>query len=377
MLHVSTILRASGGIGTWLLALARSFNRHRFSFEFAFYVHSPCSLASEIASFGCRVHSLEAEGDERLEQLLRTDTYDIVHVHSFPSSRNPLRVAAARGVGLRIFHSHSVSSVARAQWREVRTDASAAPNLRLAVSRSSARSTFGRRAWVPGYYSLQPSGVDLAPFRDLRDLDRVRHELGVPPTSLVLGTIGRLAPEKNLSMLLRIGAELHRRGIDFRTLLLGDGPLHHALEEEARTLGIGPFLLPIRTSREVARVLCGAMDVFVFPSLGEGLGLALLEAQAAGVPCVVSEHANPASVVIPSLVHKVRLRAGPTRWADKITAVHGRKLPLERALEHVERSPFEATRTVRRIESLYLSKLAFMCGDHAIADSRELDSAQT
>jgi glycosyltransferase involved in cell wall biosynthesis len=114
-----------------------------------------------------------------------------------------------------------------------------------------------------------------------------RQQLAIASDDVVIGTVGRLVPVKDQSMLLRAAAELKRRTRRFRLLLAGDGPLRDALQEQAHALGIQNEVSFLGERRDVEVVLA-ACDVFVLSSLSEGLSNTILEAMSTGLPVVAT-----------------------------------------------------------------------------------------
>ncbi|HKS54580.1 MAG TPA: glycosyltransferase [Steroidobacteraceae bacterium] len=136
------------------------------------------------------------------------------------------------------------------------------------------------------------NGVDPAHFApDETDVRRneERRRLGVPPHGFVVGTVGRMAPEKNQAVLIDAVAELRRRGIEASLLFIGDGALRGELEQRATALGIRQHAIFAGKVSDVRPALC-AMDVFVLPSTQvETFSNAALEAMAMGKAVVLSE----------------------------------------------------------------------------------------
>ncbi len=117
----------------------------------------------------------------------------------------------------------------------------------------------------------------------------VRAELGIPLDATVVGHVGRFVPAKNHRFLLEIAEEISKRRPDIHFLLVGDGPLRSDIEARAGAMGFDGNMHFAGSRTDVPRLMCGGMDVFVFPSVWEGLPMALIEAQAAGLPCVISD----------------------------------------------------------------------------------------
>lgn len=135
-------------------------------------------------------------------------------------------------------------------------------------------------------YRVIPNAIEVPNYRYDPQLSRqVRQELGLGD-SLVVGHVGNANPAKNHPFLLEIFAALHQKRPDARLILVGGGT--ERFRAKARSLGVEDAVLFAGVRKDAPRML-QAMDVFVFPSLYEGLGIVLVEAQSAGLPCVVSD----------------------------------------------------------------------------------------
>lgn len=157
---------------------------------------------------------------------------------------------------------------------------------------------------------------------------RVRAELGAGDATLVMGTLGRCAPQKNQAFLLDVAVELDKLGADYIIAIAGDGPLRADLEEQVRDRGLIGKVLTLG-NRADARDLYSAFDCFVLPSLFEGLPVAAVEAQATGVPCLLSD----------TITREVAFGdvtflpiSGARAWADEFLADSGERKPADRGL---------------------------------------------
>ena len=145
--------------------------------------------------------------------------------------------------------------------------------------------------------------------------EAVRKELGLGD-ALVLGHVGRFAPQKNHAFLLDIFHQVHEKNHNAVLLLAGTGPLEDTVKRKAEQLGLMDHVRFLGVRPDVNRIL-QAVDVFVLPSLYEGLSIAAVEVQAAGVPCIISD-AVPKACALTDLVEFVPLEASPAHWADVI-----------------------------------------------------------
>jgi glycosyltransferase involved in cell wall biosynthesis len=182
----------------------------------------------------------------------------------------------------------------------------------------------------------------------------VRRGLSLPPDALVIGQIGRFVRQKNHAFLLRVAAEAIWREPRVRVLLLGDGPSRPPIEGQAAALGIGDRVRFAGSRDDVPRLMLGGMDVLLFPSHHEGLGLALLEAQASRLPCVVSEAVPQEVDGLPALIRRLPLDAPVEDWATAVLEAAGHR-PLSRArgLQIMRQSPFDIERAVPELLRLY------------------------
>jgi glycosyltransferase involved in cell wall biosynthesis len=259
-------------------------------------------------------------------KLLSERRYDVAHFNLYQGlSLRYVRLAKRAGVPVRIAHSHNTDlrksftrplklwlhTRARERYTGDATDL-------WACSGASADFLFSQRELDQKGFQFIPNGIDTERFRfDPNVRETVRRELGLTD-QFVVGCVGRLCYQKNQTFLLEVFAEVLKRHPKSSLLLVGEGELRGVLEEKAQRLGIEENVLFYGTSDHVERLLW-AMDVLAFPSLFEGFGIVAIEAQAAGLPVVCSEHV-PEEARCTDLVTVV-----PTNkelWADALT---GRK----------------------------------------------------
>jgi glycosyltransferase involved in cell wall biosynthesis len=138
----------------------------------------------------------------------------------------------------------------------------------------------------------------------------------------VLGSVGRLTGEKNSEFLLDVLAEVLVRAPHAYLLLIGEGPLRDRLVSKAQRGGFGERLVLPGTRPDVPAILRNVMDVFVFPSPppprgDEALPIAVVEAQVAGLPTVISDGIPAEAIIVPELVVQIPEAAGAAKWADR------------------------------------------------------------
>lgn len=265
-----------------------------------------------------------SENHRRFAALLRERRYDVVHLNIFQGmSLYYARLAKQAGVPVRIAHSHNTDlrqSLTRPLklWLHRRYSQRCAADATAlwACSERAARFLFPTELLARCGFTFIPNGIDTERFRFHAAVrEDVRRELGLTD-QFVIGNIGRLCQQKNQSFLLDVLAQAAKLRPGLRLLLIGEGGDLAALKEKAERLGVADRVLFYGTTKHPERLLW-AMDVFAFPSLFEGLGIVAIEAQAAGLPVVCSEHVPPEAAVTP-LVTRLPLAAGAAAWAGAL-----------------------------------------------------------
>jgi glycosyltransferase involved in cell wall biosynthesis len=181
----------------------------------------------------------------------------------------------------------------------------------------------------------------------------VREELGLPKDALVILSVGRVVDTKNLPFLGDVAAELSNRN-DAVVLHAGDGPQRAEIETLVRERHLERSFRFLGQRADVPRLMLAA-DAFVMTSKLEGLPLVLIQAQAAGLPMVVSDIVTEECAIIAALFHRLPLSAGAQAWADKLVEVlHGsRPLSQAEALKKVVASPFSISASARNLLKEY------------------------
>jgi glycosyltransferase involved in cell wall biosynthesis len=360
-----------GGAETWLMHVLRHIDRERFHVHFLAHSAGEGAYDSEIRALGSRVlhgpnpHQPVAYARHFTGILRGQDPYHVVHSHVNHFSGYHAWLAHRSGVPVRIAHSHEDSrrlqtnarllrrAYLRVSKRWIRQHATVG----LAPSEKAALSLFGPQWADDPRRRVFYCGIDLSPFRDCIDKAMIRHELGIPGDAIVLGHVGSFSEPKNHSFLVQIAAEVNRRVPDMRLLLVGDGPLRPAIERQVVDLGLEGKVIFAGPRSDVPELMRGAMDVFVMPSHHEGLPLAGIETQAAGLPAVISDVITTELDVVPDLIRRAALSQPASAWAETILAARALPTTPQRdALRAIEQTPFNIERSVTELEKIYANE---------------------
>jgi glycosyltransferase involved in cell wall biosynthesis len=318
-----------GGVETWLLHIFRHIDRSKYQFDFLVHTEEPCPYDDEVRSLGARVIPCPSPSQpvryvHNLLHILRElGPFDCVHSHVHHFSGLVLTVAQWAGVRMRISHSHLDTHRERGRkfyrfvtTKLIRIGATAG----LAVSRPAARSLFGENWQADPRWRVSHLGIDLEPFSRPVDCSQARAELGISPDAFVIGHVGRFSPQKNHSFLLEIAKHVCAMSPDARFVLVGDGPLRNEMDGKAKDLGISENIVFTGIRGDVVRLVKGVMDVFLLPSLFEGFPLVLIEAQAAGLPCIIADAISSETDIVPELITRLSLAESGRTWAQFVVA---------------------------------------------------------
>lgn len=327
ILHVVSALDAAG-VPNVLMAYLRNSSTGAFEIDFIVHGGEVGVLEAEVAKHGSHVYHVTPRKNSLLRNLrqmgdvLSGRNYDVVHSHLNFSSVFPLALAWLNCTPVRIAHAHgsfAPRTLLGNVWHALARFAIA----RLATDYFSCSEVSGR--WLFGRRWRSRAGRSYL-MRNAIDLDElVRSASAVPKdfwetghTRMRLIAVGRLSPEKNHPFLLEVACALKEANTPFELVIVGGGPMLRQLKAAVAALTLTREVRFLGARGDVGAWL-GAADVCLMPSIREGLPLALVEAQALGVPCVASPGV-PSEVDLTGSVSFVPLRV--ESWINAIGAAY-------------------------------------------------------
>lgn len=334
---------------------------HKYEYHYVVFGDEIGAYEAQLTDLGCRIFHLDSPGRNyftfwrALRDLMRTHRYHAVHAHNMFNCGISMLAAKVSRVPVRISHAHSslaesgglVTGIYERLMRLLILGCST--DLVACGVRAGVR-LYGDRAFRQRG-ELVLNGINVAAYRfDPEARAELRRELGMEDAFLI-GHTGHLMAVKNQRFLIERMPSILRRRPDARLLLLGEGPDRRMLEHQIRELGLQDKILLPGNRSDIRRWL-SAMDVFAFPSLYEGMPLSVIEAQANGLACVISDGVPP-DVHLTSLIRVLSLDAPEEEWTDAICAA-GRE-PLGTG-DMTAISRFDASVSMERIYHLYHKK---------------------
>ena len=310
------------GLETMLMNYYRNIDRTKIQFDFLTHRPERYDYDDEIESLGGKIYhaprlfpqNYPAYFSYMKRFFQEHPEYKIVHSHIDAMSYLPLMAAKKAGVPVRIAHSHNTAIdfdfKYPLKWYFKNRIASVATH-RYACGEAAGRFLFEEQS-----FKVIPNAIDAEQFRfDPVIREKKRLELGLAD-KFVVGHVGRFSRQKNHRFLMEIFCQIRKRKDNAILLLVGTGELLSQIKKQAETLGIENYVLFLG-SRSDVHELYQAMDVFVMPSLFEGVPVVGIEAQFSGLPCVYSDKV-PGEVIFTGNCCLEKLTASAVQWAERV-----------------------------------------------------------
>lgn len=294
VLHVVSGL-VSGGVEQMLINYYSHMDRDRFQFDIL-YQHEPITAClRKFTDLGCNTYRIPSKREHPLRNFLETyrvikrGHYDVVHAHMTLTNFIPLLGAKLCGVPTRISHSHAtveecnpfLAKLFRLLTRRFATDYFACGN-------DAAAFLYGQKICNSNKITIVRNAIDVDhfAFNDSMRVDE-RKKLGVSDR-FVIGHIGRFTEQKNHKFLIDVFREIYHVKPNSVLILVGAGELRNEIKDKVAKSGLQDAVLFLEPRADVSS-LYQAFDVFLLPSLYEGLSLTSIEAQTCGLPCLFSD----------------------------------------------------------------------------------------
>lgn len=315
MLHIVGSMSPSG-IGNFIMNIYRNIDRDKVQFDFIVHEHREVSFDEEILALGGKLYYVTRKSVspvrnfKEIREVVKQGHYGIVFRHT-DTATVALDLLACKwgGAKRRIPHSHSTSTGNQRMHKIFRPMLNCLATERFACSQDAGKWLYGKKK-----FEVIWNGIRIDRFAFSMDKrNKIRRELGLSD-SYVFGHVGNFLPVKNHLFMLEVFAQIHEKNADAKLLFVGDGALRNQIEEKTESLGLKDCVILTGVRNDTDLLLQG-MDVFLFPSNYEGMPIALVEAQAAGLKCLVSDVITD-DVIVTKNVTKMSLSRPACDWAD-------------------------------------------------------------
>ena len=354
LIVITTAFVPYGGLATVMMNYYRAMDKTSLQIDFASTNDPPKILLDELKANGSGYFNLGNRKKhlpkylKKLKKVLKNGYYDVIHVNGNSATMAfDLKVAKKCGIPVRIAHGHNsktshsiVHGFLKPLFNKMYTHA-------ISVSKLAGDWLYGGNKYI-----ILNNAIDLGKYKFNKEIrDKVRRDLKID-NKFVVGNVGKLNEQKNHTFLLKVFAELKKMRDDVGLLLVGGGHLETDLRNECKNLNIETDVIFTGMVDDAADYF-QAMDVLVFPSLWEGLPLSLIEAQTAGLPCLVSSKITKDVICTEHIQYK-SLRCGPFSWAEDVVRMATMNIIRHDATKEVGKHGFDIQEEAKKLRKIYL-----------------------
>lgn len=312
-----------------VMALYRTVDREKVQFDFIVDCDKENVFAEEIEKLGGKIFHFPKFNGKNYALIRSTwktffkdhPEYKVLHSHVRSYASLYLPIAKSFGVKT-IIHSHNTSNghgVTALGKKILQYPLRFQADYFFGCSEIAGQWLFGKNVVKSDRYFMLKNAVDMERFAFRKEIrERIRKELAVDENTLLIGHVGRMHPQKNHRFLLECFAKIAAEKKDVKLMLLGDGDLRESVAEQIKQLELQDHVLMLGMRKNVENYL-SAMDCLVLPSLHEGLPVVIVEAQANGLNCFVSDTVTK-EVQLSDLVRYLPINQGVEIWVDSVLA---------------------------------------------------------
>lgn len=349
----------SGGVEAVVMNYFRNIDRESFEFTFIVDEDSALPQKEEIESLGGSIIIVPKYQKLHLFifSLIKTfkkNKYDIVHSHLNTLSVFPLFAAWVARIKVRIAHNHSTTNEKEKLRNMIKSTLKPFAKIfathYFACTKFAGEYLFGKRNVENGTVTIINNAIDIDSFKyDEQIRNKIRKGLDIDDVTTVIGHIGRFTSQKNHEFMIDVFSNYKNINSKSKLLLIGEGPLQEEMEQKVKKLGIGDSVIFFGTTTKPYEYY-QAMDFFLFPSLYEGLGMVLVEAQYASLPSISSTEV-PLEAKVSDLVEFISLKEEAIVWANLIEDQLDKG--IKRETNYVDSEIYDIEKEAKELEKVY------------------------
>ena len=353
-----------GGVEKIVDSIYERLNKEEYNIDFLVYGEK-CYNEGKYRNFGT-VYKVSRRYSNPLKHykeiksfFINHRNYDIVWIQTRSSSNINAHRFSLRYTGAKIItHSHAIKPETRNRFHRVITSLFMKFNQRtllsctdyaIACSKASYQYMFGKQ--YKGKGKTIVNGIELEEFKYSKDFrEKIREKYSIPRDTFILGHVGRIVPVKNHRFIVEIFKYVHKEKKNSLLMFVGDGPDSNEIKNYVKQLKLEEYTLFVGEKDNVSEYL-SAMDIFVLPSLFEGLSLSAIEAQASGLPTFISDGV-PEDAMATSNAYRISLKEHPSQWSKKMMESTGEQ-KRENAYIELIGTKFDIDYTVNEIKQIF------------------------
>jgi len=352
-----------GGAETMLMNIYRKIDRNKFQFDFIIHTKEKCDYNDEIEKLGGKIYSIPRYKIYNHFQYKKAwknffaqhPEYKIIHSHVRSTASIYLKIAKKYGLKT-VAHSHSTSSGKgiRAIIKNIlQYRIRFAADCFLGCSQEANRWLFGKKIANSKKCMVLKNGIELNKFLfNTETREKIREKLGVKENEILIGHVGRFVKVKNHSFLIKVFKKYYNDvNNNTKLLLIGDGCLKEKVSKKVKKIGLEKQVI-FKEKITNVQDYYNAMDIFVFPSLFEGLGIVLIEAQLSGLNCIISKNI-PEEAIISKNVKRIN-EFNVNQWVNAIKFDIQKCNNREMLEKKGRKENYDINYTTKQIEKFYM-----------------------
>lgn len=357
ILHVNTTLNI-GGIENFLLNVYKNINKSKYEFIFLCYKNEKFDYEEELKKLGAKIIKISdpkkvstIKHMKEIIKVIKTEKVDIVHCHTYFDSGVVLLAARIAKVKCRIAHSHTtegqnkVTLFRKVKWQIARGLIKLNSTVNLACSKEAGIALFPH-----SHFKVITNGFDTSKFKySSSTRKKIRDKYDIKNSDILIGHVGRLEEAKNHLFMLDLMQEMIKEDRNYKLMLVGGGSYDQKIKERIRQNHLEKQVILVGSVMNSSDYY-NAFDCFLFPSIYEGLGISLIEAEVNGLPCIASTNVPKESKLCSNVYFK-DLKDGIENWKEFII-----NCPKKREKDNeviISKSMYDIRRTVTELEKIY------------------------
>ena len=346
-----------GGLENFIMNIYRNIDRNNIQFDFLVHYEERKFFDDEIEKMGGRIYRFSLRNDNnifkyiwKLNKFYKMNNYKIIHCHMSSIGFVNFIIAKKNGIKIRIAHSHNNSTdntlkgklkrIMMLPYKYVST-------INFACSESAGKFLYGKKT-----FEVIPNAIDIKKFSyNIEKRKKYRDMLNFSDDTFVIGHIGRFNVQKNHKFIIEIFEKIVKKVSKAKLVLIGEGELKLEIENLVKNKRLFENVLFLENTNDVNNFY-QAFDCFLFPSLFEGLGITLIEAQIAGLKCFTSSNVVAKETKITENIYYLNLDEDANYWAEKI--INEKEYNRRDFSKEVYDAGFEIKQVANKLEEKYI-----------------------
>ena len=360
ILFISQYLNRAG-TEAFMMSVFRGIDHSRFQTDFLLYTQKETDYSREVEAAGGKVWRVVCRRESPIgwyRELYKffshhASEYSAIHFNGNGlTAIAPIVLAFIYKIPIRITHAHNSSS--KGLHNRILHKLQRGLSRRLTTHHFACSSEAAKWFYGNSNATIIKNGIDISKFKFSPEVrEHVREQLGVKPTTTVMGHVGRFQAEKNHTFIVDVFKEYCKLHEDSILLLIGDGDLMESTRQKIHQVGLADKVRLLGERTDV-NLLLQAFDLFLMPSTFEGQPFVLIEAQCCGLPCLVSDVIN-ADICLTDNVSRYSLNRSAREWAKKVEEILS-KYERKDESETIRSEGYSAADTITYLEQVYNGK---------------------